>query len=52
VAIVEPGVIQTPILDKMRDVPADTRYPQEQRLQALFAASLQQPVSPTVVGEQ
>jgi NAD(P)-dependent dehydrogenase (short-subunit alcohol dehydrogenase family) len=52
VAIVEPGVIQTPILDKMRDVPAETQYPHEQRLQALFAASLKQPVSPTVVGEQ
>ena len=52
VAIVEPGVIQTPILDKMRDAPADTRYPHERRLQALFAASLQQPVAPAVVGEQ
>jgi hypothetical protein len=52
VAIVEPGVIQTPILDKMRDVPTETRYPHEQRLQALFAASLKQPVSPAVVGEQ
>jgi NAD(P)-dependent dehydrogenase (short-subunit alcohol dehydrogenase family) len=52
VAIVEPGVIQTPILDKMRDVPAETQYPHEQRLQALFAASLKQPVSPAVVGEQ
>jgi len=52
VAIVEPGVIQTPIFDKMRDVPADPRYPHEPRLQALFAASLKQPVSPAVVGEQ
>jgi NAD(P)-dependent dehydrogenase (short-subunit alcohol dehydrogenase family) len=52
VAVVEPGVIQTPILDKMRDVPAETRYPHEQRLQALFAASLKQPVPPAVVGEQ
>jgi NAD(P)-dependent dehydrogenase (short-subunit alcohol dehydrogenase family) len=52
VAIVEPGVIQTPIFDKLRDVPADTRYPQEPRLQALVAASLKQPVSPAVVGEQ
>ena len=52
VAIVEPGVIQTPILDKIRDVPAETQYPHEQRLQALFAVSLKQPVSPAVVGEQ
>jgi NAD(P)-dependent dehydrogenase (short-subunit alcohol dehydrogenase family) len=52
VAIVEPGVIQTPIFDKIRDMPAETRYPHEQRLQALFSASLKQPVSPAVVGEQ
>jgi NAD(P)-dependent dehydrogenase (short-subunit alcohol dehydrogenase family) len=52
VAIVEPGVIQTPIFDKMRTIPAKTRYPQERRLQALFAASLAHPVSPAVVGEQ
>jgi NAD(P)-dependent dehydrogenase (short-subunit alcohol dehydrogenase family) len=52
VAIVEPGVIQTPIFDKMRKIPAETRYPQERRLQVLFAASLAHPVSPAVVGEQ
>ena len=52
VAIVEPAVIQPPSLEKMRDVPADTRYPHEQRLQALFMASLKQPVPPAVVGEQ
>jgi NAD(P)-dependent dehydrogenase (short-subunit alcohol dehydrogenase family) len=52
VAIVEPGVIQTPIFDKMWDLPAEPRYPHERRLQALFAASLKQPVSPAVVGEQ
>lgn len=52
VAIVEPGIIQTPIIDKLRAVPAETRYPQERRLLALIAASLATPVSPTVVGEQ
>jgi NAD(P)-dependent dehydrogenase (short-subunit alcohol dehydrogenase family) len=51
VAIVEPGVIQTPIFDKMWDRPAEPRSPHESRLQALFAASLKQPVSPAVVGE-
>jgi NAD(P)-dependent dehydrogenase (short-subunit alcohol dehydrogenase family) len=51
-AIVEPGVIQTPIFDKMRDMPAEPRYSHERRLQALFAASLRQPVAPAVVGEQ
>lgn len=52
VAIVEPGIIQTPIFDKLRKIPTDTRYPQERRLYALFAASLAHPVSPAVVGEQ
>jgi NAD(P)-dependent dehydrogenase (short-subunit alcohol dehydrogenase family) len=52
VAIVEPGVIQTPMFDKGRPVPADTLYPQERRLRAFFRASLRQPVSPAVVGEQ
>ena len=52
VAIVELGVIQTPILDKMREEPTATRYPHERRLQALFAAALKQLVSPAVVGEQ
>jgi NAD(P)-dependent dehydrogenase (short-subunit alcohol dehydrogenase family) len=40
VAIVEPGIIQTPIFDKKRAIPADTRYSQERRIHALFAASL------------
>ena len=52
VAIVEPGVINTPIFDKMRAVPDTTRYPQERRLQALFSAALVQATSPMVVGEQ
>jgi NAD(P)-dependent dehydrogenase (short-subunit alcohol dehydrogenase family) len=52
VCIVEPGIIQTPIFDKLRTIPADTRYPHERRLHALFAASLAHPVSPAVVGEQ
>jgi NAD(P)-dependent dehydrogenase (short-subunit alcohol dehydrogenase family) len=52
VAVVEPGIIQTPIFDKKRAIPADTRYQQERRIQALFAASLAHPVAPAVVGEQ
>jgi NAD(P)-dependent dehydrogenase (short-subunit alcohol dehydrogenase family) len=52
VAIVEPGIIQTPIFDKKRAIPAETQYPQERRIQALFAASLAYPVAPAVVGEQ
>lgn len=52
VAIVEPGVIQTPIFDKMREIPDHTRYPQERRIRALFSAALARPVSPGVVAEQ
>ena len=52
VALVEPGVIATPIFDKYRDSPKDTPYPGERRIMALFRASLKQPVSPFVVAEK
>jgi NAD(P)-dependent dehydrogenase (short-subunit alcohol dehydrogenase family) len=51
VAMVEPGVIQTPIFDKLPDDPPPSQYPHAERLRSLFAASLRQPVSPGVVGE-
>lgn len=51
VAIVEPGVIETPIFGKLREI-HQTRYPGERRLLALFHASLEHPVSPYVVAEQ
>jgi NAD(P)-dependent dehydrogenase (short-subunit alcohol dehydrogenase family) len=50
VAIVEPGVIQTPIFGKMGEQGASA-YPHKRRLEALFGASLKNPVSPYVVGE-
>jgi NAD(P)-dependent dehydrogenase (short-subunit alcohol dehydrogenase family) len=52
VAIVEPGVIDTPIFGKAKLTPAETRYPHTKRIAAIFAASLRNPVSPYVVGEQ
>lgn len=52
VSIVEPGMIVTPIWDKRREVPADTRYRQERRIHALTNASLKQPVSPLVVADK
>lgn len=53
VAIVEPGpVIQTPVFDKMGTIPAGTRYPQERRIRALVAASLEHPLPPDLVGDQ
>jgi NAD(P)-dependent dehydrogenase (short-subunit alcohol dehydrogenase family) len=52
VAIVEPGVIATPIFGKARPLPTDSPYPHARRQRALFAASLAQPTSPYVVGEK
>ncbi len=52
VSIVEPGMILTPIWDKRREVPADSRYRQERRIHALTNASLKQPVSPSVVADK
>jgi NAD(P)-dependent dehydrogenase (short-subunit alcohol dehydrogenase family) len=52
VAIVEPGVIATPIFSKARPVPQNSPYPHARRQRALFAASLTQPTSPYVVGEK
>ena len=51
VAIVEPGVIATPIFGK-QPVGAQSPYPHPRRLRALFAASLERPVPPSVVGER
>jgi NAD(P)-dependent dehydrogenase (short-subunit alcohol dehydrogenase family) len=51
VAIVEPGVIATPIFGKVGQTPS-TRYPQRRRLMELFRASLEHPVSPYIVGEK
>jgi NAD(P)-dependent dehydrogenase (short-subunit alcohol dehydrogenase family) len=51
VAIVEPGVIATPIFGKAAPVLESSHYPHARRLFALFAASLKNPVSPYVVGD-
>jgi len=52
VAIIEPGVIATPIFSKAKPPPADSPYPHSRRQRALFAASLTKPTSPYVVGEK
>jgi NAD(P)-dependent dehydrogenase (short-subunit alcohol dehydrogenase family) len=52
VAIVEPGIIATPIFGKVSELPANTAYPHSRRLNELFRASLENPVSPYVVGEK
>jgi NAD(P)-dependent dehydrogenase (short-subunit alcohol dehydrogenase family) len=52
VAIVEPGVIATPIFGKIQPGDHASLYPHTRRIAALFAASLKKdPVSPYVVGE-
>ncbi|MBS1856772.1 MAG: SDR family oxidoreductase [Acidobacteria bacterium] len=50
VAVVEPGVIATPIFGKS-DMRGESIYPHARRLDAFFRASLKNPVSPYVVGE-
>jgi NAD(P)-dependent dehydrogenase (short-subunit alcohol dehydrogenase family) len=52
VAMIEPGVIATPIFSKANPLPKDSPYPHRRRLRAMFAASLTNPTSAYVVGEQ
>jgi NAD(P)-dependent dehydrogenase (short-subunit alcohol dehydrogenase family) len=51
VAVVEPGVISTPIFQKAPPSPPATNYPHRARLQAFFKASLADPVPASVVGD-
>jgi NAD(P)-dependent dehydrogenase (short-subunit alcohol dehydrogenase family) len=50
VAIVEPGVIATPIFTKARPLRENSPYPHSKRLRAIFAAVLANPTPPSVVG--
>jgi NAD(P)-dependent dehydrogenase (short-subunit alcohol dehydrogenase family) len=50
VAIVEPGVIATPIFKKAPP-PRPSLYPYGRRLRAIFAAALANPTPPSVVGD-
>jgi NAD(P)-dependent dehydrogenase (short-subunit alcohol dehydrogenase family) len=51
VAIIEPGVIATPIFGKGSPEPKDSPYPHLRRLGARFSASVTKATSPYVVGE-
>jgi short-subunit dehydrogenase len=51
VAIVEPGVIETPIFKKVNTVPADTNYPYIKRFYSIFSASLEFHTPPSAVAE-
>jgi NAD(P)-dependent dehydrogenase (short-subunit alcohol dehydrogenase family) len=52
VAVVEPGVIATPIFSKAAPVADDSPYPHYRRQRAMFAQSLTKPTSPYVVGDK
>jgi NAD(P)-dependent dehydrogenase (short-subunit alcohol dehydrogenase family) len=52
VSMIEPGVIPTPIFSKAKPLPKDSPYPHLRRLRAMFAASLANPTSAYVIGEQ
>ncbi len=49
VAIVEPGIIDTPMARRIGTPETPSPYPQQRRNAALFAASLENPASPSVV---
>jgi NAD(P)-dependent dehydrogenase (short-subunit alcohol dehydrogenase family) len=51
VAIVEPGVINTDMAKRQLEPLPPSLYPHARRMAALFAASLQRPTPPEVVGE-
>ncbi len=52
VALVEPGVIATPIFGKIELSEGEEIYPNARRLSALFQTALQNPVPPEVIGER
>lgn len=52
VAIVEPGIIDTEMAREVSETDAESHYPHERRMAALFAASLQQPVPASLVAEK
>jgi NAD(P)-dependent dehydrogenase (short-subunit alcohol dehydrogenase family) len=52
VAVVQPGIITTPMAKEIADGQSHSPYPQSQRVSALFAAALQTPRPPSLVGEK
>ncbi|MBN8732150.1 MAG: SDR family oxidoreductase [Acidobacteria bacterium] len=51
VAIVEPGIIDTPMARAVEEEPEQSLYPQARRFSGLFQASLSHPAQPALVGE-
>ncbi len=52
VAIVEPGIIDTPMARRVEIPQGPSPYPQQRRFAAMFTASLKNPAPPSVVGEK
>jgi NAD(P)-dependent dehydrogenase (short-subunit alcohol dehydrogenase family) len=52
VAIVQPGIIDTPMSRRIEDVPTDAAYPQVRRFGGMFEASLEKPTPPRIVAEK
>ena len=52
VAIVQPGVIDTPMARRMEDTPQSTFYPQAYRMAGLFQATLTAPQPPSLIGRK
>jgi NAD(P)-dependent dehydrogenase (short-subunit alcohol dehydrogenase family) len=52
VAVVEPGIIDTPMARKVEDPSGETAYLQKRRFAHMFAASLEHPVPPSLVAEK
>ncbi len=52
VAIVEPGVTETPIFAKRRNIPSNSVYPQERRMNAIFDAGRKLQIPPSIVADK
>lgn len=52
VAIVEPGIIDTAMAKRIKEVPDSSSYPHDRRMAGLFAAALKTPTSPELVGQK
>ena len=52
VAIVEPGIIATPMAERITEPLKNSPYPQVNRFHRMFEASLEHPIPPTVVADK
>jgi NAD(P)-dependent dehydrogenase (short-subunit alcohol dehydrogenase family) len=52
VAVVEPGIIDTPMARRIEDPGRPSPYPQQQRLAQMFTEALKTPVSPSIVADK